>query len=286
VRSAILAGLIPAPLVIYNLIVFNLDPFLKTWTAQSTIPSPHPLHYVLGYGLVLPLAFPGGRRLLKIAPWRGWLPVAWTLALPILAYAPFSLQRRLPEGTWVALAVLAMAGVEGWIAREPRKPPQARLRFAATLLGVLLFSPAFLSTLLLFAGGLMAALNPARQVFSPAAEVSAFETIRGAAEPGAVVLAAYPTGNALPAWAPVRVVIGHGPESANLAGLLPKVAAFYTPGTADSARLDLIRQFDVRYVFWGPAERALGGWDPTSASYLDLLHQSGDYAVYKVIVDP
>ena len=43
---------------------------------------------------------------------------AWVLALPMLAYAPFNLQRRLLEGMWVALVTLALVAIEGWRSRS------------------------------------------------------------------------------------------------------------------------------------------------------------------------
>jgi hypothetical protein len=98
-----------------------------------------------------------------------------------------------------------------------------------------------------------------------------------------VVLTAYDTGNALPAWAPLRVVIGHGPESANLGELSQQVDAFYSLGGTDATRLEFIAQLGVRYVFWGPAEHELGDWDPNQAAYLKPLHRAGEYAVFEVV---
>jgi uncharacterized membrane protein len=113
-----------------------------------------------------------------------------------------------------------------------------------------------------------------------------FEYLQSQAGVSEVVLAAHATGNPLPAWAPVRVVIGHGPESINHTELEPQVAAFYAADTPDAQRLELIRQFDVRYVFWGPAERKLGDWSPSQAGYLWPVYQSGEYQLFQVAENP
>ena len=118
-------------------------------------------------------------------------------------------------------------------------------------------------------------------VFRPVDEVTVFEQLGANAHPGDIVLSSYDTGNALPAWAPVRVVIGHGPESVGLADLLPKVQHFYSV-EEDDERQRLIQELDVRYVFYGPSEARLGGWQPGNAPYLQLIHQSGEYQVYQV----
>jgi hypothetical protein len=60
------------------------------------------------------------------------------------------------------------------------------------------------------------------------------------------------------------------------------VEGFYDPRTGDVARLALIRETGARYVFWGPAERALGDWDPASADYLEEIYREGSYAILEV----
>jgi uncharacterized membrane protein len=65
-----------------------------------------------------------------------------------------------------------------------------------------------------------------------------------------------------------------------LSSLLPQVRAFYRTDTPDDQRLDLLNAHKVRFVFWGPAERALGDWDPGKADYLELVFRSGAYQIY------
>jgi hypothetical protein len=125
-------------------------------------------------------------------------------------------------------------------------------------------------------------LHPAEPVFVPAEEISAFSALSHLAEPSAVVLSAYETGNALPAWAPVRVVIGHGPETAHLPASMNRVENFYEPSTTDEFRMDLLRNNDVDFVLRGPAELLLGRWDPADAEFLELVYESDQYQVYRV----
>ncbi|MEJ2352634.1 MAG: hypothetical protein P8Y03_22845 [Anaerolineales bacterium] len=267
---------VSSPIVLYTVLKFSTDPFLKVWSAQNLIISPHPVHYLIAYGLLVPFALAGAYFSLKKDPWRSWLVVGWVVLLPFLAYAPYNLQRRLPEGLWVALVVLAMGGLEGWFRRrEGSWRWQNLLRIAPLFL-------AFPTTLLLLSGGIQAVRQPYAPVFRPLAEVRAFEFIAQEARPDEVVLAGYDSSNALPAWAPVRVVIGHGPESVDLAELRPEVEAFYASTTADDRRVSLLAEFNVRYVFWGPDERALGGWNPKAAAYLESIYDVDGYVVLRV----
>jgi hypothetical protein len=53
-------------------------------------------------------------------------------------------------------------------------------------------------------------------------------------------------------------------------------------GTREADRKELIDEFRIAYVFYGPAERLLGDWAPSQAPYLRLFAEQGDYAVYEV----
>jgi len=82
---------------------------MSAWVGQNLLPSPHPLHYVFGYGLLATLALPGirwaWRRGQRAAPYL--LLPAWIVAGPVLAYLPIGVQRRLLEGIFIPLCILA-----------------------------------------------------------------------------------------------------------------------------------------------------------------------------------
>jgi hypothetical protein len=112
IAGLIAAGFLPGAGFLYNLLVSHFDAFARAWTSQNLIRSPNFVHYLLAYGLLIPYAWFGGRRLLRQNFILGWLPVGWVLAFPLLAYAPLDLQRRLTEGVWVAWCVLAFAALD------------------------------------------------------------------------------------------------------------------------------------------------------------------------------
>lgn len=258
------------PLLAYLGLSLATDPYLQVWAAQNVIRSPHPLHYLVAYGAVLPLAFIGGRRAHGSPAGARWLPLAWAAALPLLAYAPVDLQRRLTEGGWVALLTLAACGLETLSARRARA---LRLGTAALLLP---------SSLLLVGGSLINVSQPAPPIYQPREQVAAFEWMAERLDPGSVVLAAYQTGNPLPAWAPVRVLAGHGPESAGLEELVPELERFFSSSASDAQRLEFSRRHGVDVVFYGPAERGLDGWTPAQWPCLRLIFEAGEYQLYEI----
>ncbi len=248
--------ILPAPFLLYNAISFSSDPFLRAWTLQNIIRSPEPLQYLIAYGLVLPLAIAGVLQLLRLDAWMGLFFAAWVLALPMLAYAPFNLQRRLLEGMWVALVTLALVAIEGWRSRSSTGTSQLSLKHIDRILWFFLL--AFPSTLMLISGALLASWRPSLPLFRQTSEIEAFEYLKQSASPGDVVLASFDVSNVLPAWAPLRVVAGHGPESVGLAELRPIVDAFYSSITPDAERKQFLKEQQVRFVFWGPLERKAG----------------------------
>jgi hypothetical protein len=271
---AVWAVVISAPLVLYTLIAFQFDPVVRAWTAQNLILSPNWLYYVLAYSLLLPFALVGAPRLWRALGDSALLPIAWVLIFPLLAYAPYNLQRRLPEGVWVAWILLALASASDFRVDVPLL--KKRFRFSRRAL-YLVSGLGYGAALILMVGALFSASTPQEPLFRTQSQVRAFESLRQFAAPGEVVLAAYSTGNALPAWAPQRVVIGHGPESVGLAELEPQVAAFYRSQTPDAERLAFLDQQRVAFVYWGEAERQLGNWDPHTAPYLEpLIDQDGE----------
>ncbi len=261
-------GILVLPLVSYLAFAFTGDAFLRAWTSQNRILSPHPLHYLIAYGMVLPFVFVGAWKLIVDDDRRGFLLVGWAVALPFLAYAPHNLQRRLPEGVWVALILMAAVGINAM--------KSSRLQ---TWIGRGLVVLALPSSFILLVGGIGTALHPREPAFRPTQEVEAFQWLGAEAAPESVVLAAYPTGNALPAWAPVRVIVGHGPESADLEQLLPTVERFYAE-MSEVERSAFLDTYAVDYLWMGPRERALGDWQPVG---YELIYNQNGQEIYRVL---
>lgn len=260
---------ISAPIVIYTFLAFNRDAVLRQWTAQNLILSPQLWLYLAAYGLLIPFAVLGIKE-----AWVNWsarsaLLAGWVAVFPFLVYAPYNLQRRLAEGFWVVLVILfllALAMVnKRWL----------------KLVGVVLILTLLPSAIFLY-GAFMTVNHVMPPQYRPADEVAAFNYLKNLSDGEDVVLSSFQTGNPLPAWAPVFVVIGHGPESVFLSELRPRVTSFYKEGTGDEQRKELLSEFGVDYVFWGPHERLLGNWQPASADYLIPIFQEGDYFVFRV----
>ncbi len=275
---------------------------------QTPTYSPAPIHYVVGYGLVL-LAAIGGvvwviRGMRTSASDRGeslsaeWLfPVVWVVLGSGLLYLPVSFQRKLIEGLHLPLCLLAAAGlvrVHEWVGR--------RVSFALLLVVfVLLTVP---SNIVFVADSLEhVAVNNVDMlrylmppVYLTAAEKTGLTWLATNAPPDAVVLASSLIGNHIPAHTSCRVVAGHWAETLNLGEMLEQLGYFYWPGLDPAAREQILRNTGTDFVFYGPLEKLVqqgmarsgrfdpeAAWDPTlGLPDLKLVFVGGDVRIYQV----
>ena len=266
-----LAVLISAPIVAYSAWAFTSDPVYATWAAQNRILSPHPLHYLAAYGVLLVLAAFAARDAWR-EEGRGWFPLAWVGVAPVLVYLPFNLQRRLVEGVQLPLSLLAALGVSSF------RLQGSRLRVVVTVLLVGLS----LTNVLLVAGNCLVLRGQPAPIYRDAGEVAALDWLSERVESDDVVLAAYETGNYLPVRVGARTFVGHGPESIRADEKKALVALFFAEATDDVWRCDLLSEYGVDWVFWGPAERGLGTFDLRAASYLRRVYEAGGYILFEV----
>jgi len=273
-RLALVAA--PAlPYLLYVLVVFETNPAFKAWRSQSLTLSPHPRHYLLGFGLLLPLVGLGlwraGQSLTKQARFL----LIWLLVIPWLLYLPIPLQRRFLDGYQAPVTAVGAVGLV-WLAGRLRK---GRVLASATLLLLLA-----LTNLFLVLGGLLVVSGREAPIFHAGSQQAAFGWL-AQQPPAGVVLAAYQSGNLLPAYAPVRVFVGHGPETVRSDEKRQQLRKFFATQTSQAWRRELLATYRVDYLFYGPRERALGGFEPARAPYLQPVYNNETVQIYRVTID-
>ncbi len=284
--------LIPAPLYLYYLTVWQRNEVFRLWDAQAGTPAAPWPHYLVAFGPLLLLAGlfwwkrPKNRPQFAIL----WL---WVFTAALLLYSPLNPQRRFIQGVHVPLAVLATAGFVQvvlprcqngrlWqkIITHPRYET-AKLRRFVLMLFLLGMS---LSNFYLWLDVTrIAALTQPDLFFRPAAEMEAVEWLRENLPGTAVTLGSYQTGNIVAAQAGQRVMLGHWAETVDFAGKETAVNQFFSGSASDAWRQALLREFGIEYVWFGPREQALGSFDPAAASYLTSVYQNKSIVIYFVL---
>jgi hypothetical protein len=270
-RSLIVTTGLSAPLVLYTLALFATDPLINQWGKQNVLFSPHPLHYLFGYGVLLLLAAFGWRAFAHRWPRLARFTAAWAVAVPFLIYAPLSTQRRLIEGFQLPLVAVAVWGLTVTL---------RRLRRWILIPVLALTLP---TSAVLLAGGVGGALVLVEPIFHPADQLAAFDWLTHHAQAGQVALATYGTGNALPAYTPLIAYIGHGSETVFLSAKEGRVIRFYQSATSDADRRQLLAEGRIAFVILHAHERNRADFNPDAVNYLRWRFSSGDYSIYEVI---
>ena len=282
---------ISTPILLYNGYVFWTNPVFRVWAEQNLILSPHPLHYVSGYAIVALLAIGGIGYVLRRSESEKLFLVSWVLVVPFLLYIPFNLQRRLIEGFQVPLCILASLGLARYVLpavtrsgltrrlmRFQRYTRPKLRRFVTTAI-ILLTIP---SNLLLVATSLIQVSRLSPPIFHEGMELEAMDWLAAHTQPTHIVLSSYKVGNYIPARAGNRVFLGHGPETIHAEEKGDIVRRFFQAQTSDAYREEILRRYNIAYLFHGHAERALGDFQPATRPYLEEAFTNGRYTIYEV----
>ncbi len=259
-----------APLIIYTSIKFLTDPFLQIWSTQNIITSPPIHHYLFAYGLFLPFVLSGTVALIKDRKkiYRFSFILMWFALIPILAYIPVNVQRRLTEGSWVALIILFFIG-------------SLSIGVKKRMIHIISIVSLLPSLIILF-GSVNVALSGQSPAFITKQEVRIYTSLEAKSEPGQIVLCSYLTCNNLPAWAPLRTLIGHGPESAKLEEMIIVIDKYFDPNSTDNFRKKVLSELNISYLLYGPSERMMGSWDPLSANYFEIIDEIDSWVIFRV----
>jgi hypothetical protein len=295
---AILAFTISAPVLLYNVYVFSTNPAFRVWAEQNRILSPSPVHYILAFGPLVLLAIVGvlteWRLGLGRNTWgkRRTLLIGWCLVVPLLVYIPFNLQRRLTLGVQVPLSILAALGL--WrlsVSRrsekskapdEEREPVTRDAVRRWRIVSVSLVALMSLSNLMILFGAGVEVSRQLPPIFHSGAEVDAADWLGARATADQVVLAAYETGNYLPTRTSARVFAGHGSETLHSEAKYEMLRQFFADGD-DVFRYQLLLDYGVSYILYGPAERALGDFSPPDVPYLQQVYDNGTVQIFEVV---
>jgi hypothetical protein len=276
VGLAALALAMAAPVPLYGAYVFMTNPAFKAWADQGPVLSPSPVHYLLAFGLLAVFAVPGARAELRRGSERSLLLIGWCVVAPLLVYIPFTLQRRFSLGVQVPLSILAALGL--WQLLDKRGMVLRRRRIvSAGAVALLSLSNLFILT---SAGWEVSQQSP--PIFHLGTEVDAADWLGAHLAPDQVVLSAYETGNYLPTRMSGRVFIGLSTETANIEMKDVLLRRFFGAGD-DTFRRQLLEDYGITYVFYGPTERALGDFSPGAAAYLRPVYDNGPVQVYRVL---
>ncbi|MGV3723975.1 MAG: hypothetical protein ACO1SX_24030 [Actinomycetota bacterium] len=261
---ALIAAAIAAPSVAHMAWLYLTEPIFKARADTPTLTPPI-RQYLLGYGLLFPLAAVGVWRLwprLKAEPGgdalslRHLLPIAWAVTGMLVIYLPFAFQRKLIMGEHLALSALAGAGL-AWLAQ---RLAGSRPRVAAVL-AILVLAVMSLSNVQYMARDLRLALREnatstgAHPAYWPEGDMQAFQWLHRHSAPDARLLTWPLNGVLAPAFSGRSVYAGHWGETPAFGEKFPETFNFYWGLGGAEGRREFLRRTGVNYVLESAFER-------------------------------
>lgn len=244
------------PFAVYDFAVFHFNDIMGEFNRQNQTPSPAPLLYVFGYGLLLIVAIPGLVRAVRRFERDGdQLMLLWFVINVIGLYAPFNLQRRLALGLVIPIVYFAVRALEDyWFYIVPKN-----WRAPAIIALIVFVVP---SNVIVLAIPLVGAVASPERGLDAGLLIDddyweQLQWLDANGENDAVVLAAPTISLWIPAYTRQRVVYGHEYETVPKAERLRQVEDWYRGTDCDTLLGDGL-PFEVRYILWGPQERDLG----------------------------
>ena len=98
----------------------------------------------------------------------------------------------------------------------------------------------------------------------------------------AIVLGSITIGQYVPALSGNTAFLSHWAQTVDFYDKRARVARFFDAATLDEERAETVEAFGVDYVFWGPAERALGAYNPAATPWLHLIFSAPQVNIYAV----
>jgi hypothetical protein len=323
-RQAVVAALIAAPSVLYQYYLLQADPVFAARAAVPT-PSPPPHLYLLGYGLLVPLAAVGAWRLLRLRiadcglrigngpnlhsairnPQRVGpevcFPLVWAIVGLAVLYLPFAFQRKLAEGLHIPIAMLAAFGAAavagrfvglrmwGQRRRTVRNPQSAIRNPQLVVLSLLLLT---MPTNLRFiyrdwkrAIDHNVGSTGLHAVFWPKQDVEAMRRLDEWVPSFGLVQALPMTSSLIPAMSGRRVWAGHWGETPGFGVKFGEALRFFRPETSSDWRRQFLARTRITHVFVGAAERELSQGTLAQEPFLRLVHRLEDTLLYQVVPD-
>ncbi|MCC6177946.1 MAG: hypothetical protein IT305_21815 [Chloroflexi bacterium] len=248
------------------------------------VTTPDPVHLIVLLGAPLILA---------LATFRGFVPLverasvdlfvgAWLVVNLLIVYLPLNFQINLLNGIQVPLAILATQGLYRHVVPWLKSAHLPLARYVAPTVPALFLLLVLPTNLYLVSWRVLDLSRHNYPDFLYRDDLAALGWLEREVQPSDVVLSSLVVGHYVPGLTGAHAFLAHGANTLDFYGKRTAVERFYASDTDDTERERTLARYGVRYVFHGPAERMLGGFDPQQARYLEPAFTSRQTIVYRV----
>jgi len=291
-KAMLVVGLLSWPPALYSVLLTRLDPIWKQVLAQFSnagVYTPNLLHMLILMGVPLLLALATltlqARDMLtrrNLAAFDGmslflwvWFIVGWALT-----YIPTDFQIHMINSWQVPIALLAVIGFNDYI--MPFLSQRWPLAKRAIVPAVFLLALAALTNAYLLLWRFVDLHRYDYPYYLYKEEVAAMHWLEE--EPAdSVVLSSYDVGRYVPGISGQTAFLSHWAQTVDFLNKRDLVELFYKGRMAAADRRKLLSDYGIDYVFLGPAERAIGDYQPAEDEYLNLEYSTSKVSIYQVV---
>ena len=287
----VVAASAPAPLY-FGWLSSGANPTWSRALAQYDnlgVHTPSPPHLVVLLGLTFVAALLTFVRTLGPLggqSHRDLLLKGWFAANLVIIYLPVRFEIMLLAGFQIVMAALATDGLYGrlipWAARRLESlgaVDGARIVRFVPVLFLLLVLP---TNLYLLAWRMNDLSRDEYPFYLNRGDVAAMQWLDENSEPDDVVLSSMETGHFIPGLAGNRAFISNAVMTLDFHAKRALVERFFDEAQSDQWRLAFLQEHRVAYLFYGPAERRIGSYDPTASPLFTVAFSAGPTRVLRV----
>lgn len=286
-RQAVIAGVIALPSVLYQYYLLRTDPVFQARAAVPT-PSPNPVYYLLGYGMLVPLAVLGTRHLMRSpsAPRSEalFLPVWAVVGLGVI-YVPAAFQRKLAEGLHLPVAILAALGAVALVKRLDLGWARAQGVLLLLLAVTVPTNARFLYRDTARAINENVGSSLLHPVFWDRTDLEAMSRLDAWTPPRSLIQALPMTSCLIPTMSSRHVWAGHWGETPDFSRKFNVALRFFSADTPSDWRRRFLAESGITHIFAGALERKLAGDTLTREPFLHAVDRLGDTVLYRVALD-
>ncbi len=271
--------------VLYQAYQTHYNSVLSSWQQNNQLPSPSPINFIVGFGLLLPFMFVGLERYLRQQNAYRLLLIFWAASSFVLLYSPLSFQRRISEGIHIPIAIMAAEGIllcAAYISSLVLDRLKNKL-FNACVFGVIIFMSLGSFVIAFFDLHTVSSDIPSSYAYSLAqTEYAAMLALRSHTTFEDAILANSYYGNILPGITGRRVFAGHAVQTPNFEQKINQINAFL--GETDNRKAyAFLKQNNITFIFLGINDGFLTyGFKPDAKPYLEKAYQKDGVTIYHV----
>lgn len=266
---------------IYSVILTAVDPLWEKVLAQfanAGVYTPSPPHMIIFFGFSLVLAMATWIALAWKKQWseENLFVMGWFLAGAALNYIPTDFQIHMLNSWQIPMMILCAKGLHSKFAIGEKA---SKLVIVAFILAVL---P---TNLYLWTWRFTDLSRHDYPYYLHRDDVAALDWLGENTPSDDIVLSSLTVGQYVPALSGNTAFLAHWAQTVAFYDKRDRVTRFFDAATPDEERAETIRAFGVDRVFYGPAERALGNYDPAATLWLTLTFSTPQVQIYSITSD-